>query len=106
MKSHTAGLQNKLGDSTAKMLGRLTMNPLKHIDLVVCCTANWYVDFSLATTGTPFAFSWAKPIPVNTRNLKQPRRDMAIVAVGGPLANFFMAIFWAIMFTLLPAYSR
>ncbi|HPY39461.1 MAG TPA: site-2 protease family protein [Thiolinea sp.] len=94
-------IANKLGDSTAKMLGRLTLNPLKHIDpLGTVVLPIGMLVFSLATTGTPFAFGWAKPIPVNTRNLKQPRRDMAIVAVGGPLSNFLMAIFWAIMFTI------
>lgn len=94
-------IANQLGDSTAKMLGRLTVNPLKHIDPIgtVALPIGMLV-FSLATTGIPFAFGWAKPIPVNTRNLKQPRRDMAIVAVGGPLSNFFMAIFWALMFSL------
>lgn len=89
---------NKLGDPTAKMLGRLTINPLKHIDPVgTVILPMIMLVVSLATVGQPFAFGWAKPIPVNTRNLKHPRRDMAIVAAGGPTANFLMAIFWAIM---------
>ncbi|MEZ5448947.1 MAG: site-2 protease family protein [Thiolinea sp.] len=91
----------RLGDSTAKMLGRLTLNPIKHIDPVgTIALPIGMLVVSLMTTGTPFAFGWAKPIPVNTRNLKQPRRDMAIVAVAGPLSNFLMAIFWVIMFTV------
>ncbi|HRJ52192.1 MAG TPA: site-2 protease family protein [Candidatus Thiothrix moscowensis] len=89
---------HKLGDSTAKMLGRLTVNPLRHIDPVgtVALPLGMLV-FSMLTIGQPFAFGWAKPIPVNTRNLRQPRRDMAIVAIAGPLANFLMAVFWVLM---------
>jgi Zn-dependent protease len=89
---------HKLGDSTAKMLGRLTANPLRHIDPVgtVALPLGMLV-FSMLTIGQPFAFGWAKPIPVNTRNLRQPRRDMAIVAIAGPLANFLMAVFWVLM---------
>ncbi len=97
---------NRLGDSTARMLGRLTINPIKHIDPVgtVLLPVGMLI-VSLMTTGVPFAFGWAKPIPVNTRNLKQPRRDMAIVAVAGPLSNFLMAVFWVVMlaaFRLIP----
>lgn len=89
---------NKLGDSTAKMLGRLTVNPIKHIDPIgTIALPIGMVIMSLATMGQPVAFGWAKPIPVNTRNLKQPRRDMAIVAVAGPLSNFVMAVFWTVM---------
>lgn len=91
----------KLGDSTAKMLGRLTTNPIKHIDPVgTVALPVGMLLVSLLTTGQPFAFGWAKPIPVNTRNLKHPRRDMAIVAVAGPLANFLMAVFWVFMLWL------
>jgi Zn-dependent protease len=94
-------IANKLGDSTAKMLGRLTLNPIKHIDPIgTVVLPIGMLIFSLLTTGIPFAFGWAKPIPVNTRNLKQPRRDMAIVAVGGPMANLLMAVFWAMMLPL------
>lgn len=95
---------NKLGDSTAKMLGRLTINPIKHIDPVgTIALPIGMVILTLATTGQPMAFGWAKPIPVNTRNLKQPRRDMAIVAIAGPLSNFLMAIFWTLV--LMVTYS-
>lgn len=88
----------KLGDSTAKMLGRLTVNPIKHIDPVgTIALPLGMVVMSLATMQQPFAFGWAKPIPVNTRNLQYPRRDMAIVAVAGPLSNFVMAVFWTLM---------
>ncbi|UJS23308.1 site-2 protease family protein [Thiothrix winogradskyi] len=89
---------NKLGDSTAKMLGRLTINPLKHIDPIgTVALPLGMLLMSMLTVGQPFAFGWAKPIPVNTRNLSHPRRDMAIVAVAGPLANLLMALFWVLM---------
>jgi len=89
---------NKLGDSTSKMLGRLTLNPIKHIDPVgTIALPLGMVVMTLATTGQPMAFGWAKPIPVNTRNLKQPRRDMAIVAIAGPLSNLIMAALWTLV---------
>ena len=95
---------NKLGDSTAKMLGRLTINPLKHIDPIgTVALPLGMLLLSMLTTGQPFAFGWAKPIPVNTRNLKQPRRDMAIVAMAGPASNFLMAVFWVIMIPVFVA---
>lgn len=95
---------NKLGDGTAKMLGRLTINPIKHIDPVgTIAVPIGMAILTTATTGQPMAFGWAKPIPVNSRNLKQPRRDMAIVAIAGPLSNFLMAIFWTLL--LLVTYS-
>ncbi|MCK5665068.1 MAG: site-2 protease family protein [Thiotrichaceae bacterium] len=86
---------NKLGDGTAKMLGRLTLNPIKHIDPI----GTIVVPIAMVLM-TGFAFGWAKPVPVNMRNLRQPRRDMAIVAVAGPLANVAMAIIWVIFLKL------
>lgn len=71
----------KLGDPTAKNLGRLTLNPLKHLDL--------FGTISLVL----FHFGWAKPVPVNARNLKKPRRDFAIVSLAGPVANLLLAFF-------------
>lgn len=92
---------NKLGDSTAKMLGRLTINPLKHIDPIgTVALPLGMLLMSMLTMGQPFAFGWAKPIPVNTRNLRHPRRDMAIVAVAGPMANLLMALFWVLMMSV------
>lgn len=83
---------NKLGDGTAKMLGRLTVNPLKHIDPIgtVALPLGLYVF-------TGFIFGWAKPVPVNTNNLQSPRKDMAIVAIAGPVSNIIMALFWVIV---------
>ena len=79
------------GDNTAWMLGRLTLNPLKHIDPVGTILVP---GLMLAFTG--FVFGWAKPVPVNTRNLRNPKHDMAIVALAGPVANVLMALGWAL----------
>jgi Zn-dependent protease len=78
------------GDHTARMLGRLTLNPLKHIDPIGTVILPL---FFLLTTG--FMFGWAKPVPVNARYLKNPRFDMAWVAIAGPLSNILMALMWA-----------
>lgn len=79
-----------LGDKTAFMLGRLTTNPIKHIDPI----GTVLVPTVLYLTGG-FIFGWAKPVPVNDNALRNPRRDMALVALAGPCANFVMALFWA-----------
>jgi len=82
---------SKLGDSTAKQMGRVTLNPIKHIDPVgtVLLPLGMYLL-------TGFMFGWAKPVPVDWRNLRNPRRDMALVAIAGPGSNLLMAIFWAL----------
>ena len=81
------------GDNTAWMLGRLTLNPLKHIDLI----GTIILPGLLLISGTGFIFGWAKPVPVNARNLKNPKQDMAIVAIAGPAANILMALGWAML---------
>ncbi len=92
---------NRLGDPTARMLGRLTINPIKHIDPVgtVLVPLSMLALTSLAG-GTPLVFGWAKPVPVTWGNLRQPRRDMAFVALAGPAANLLMAIGWALLLRL------
>ena len=82
----------KLGDRTAQMLGRLTLNPFKHIDPI----GTVLVPGLLLLLGG-FVFGWAKPVPVSYQNLHQPKRDMAWVAAAGPAANFIMAVIWAIV---------
>ena len=81
---------SRFGDQTAKSMGRLTLNPVKHIDPVGTILVPAIMYF---TSG--FIFGWAKPVPVNWRNLGHPRRDMAIVAIAGPVANLLMLLFWA-----------
>src|SRR5690349_1122204 len=77
------------GDSTAAQLGRLSLNPLKHVDpmgTVIVPVMMWLFAH--------FLFGWAKPVPVVARNLRKPRQDMAIVAAAGPLSNLIMGAFW------------
>lgn len=81
------------GDKTAWMLGRLTLNPLRHIDPV----GTILLPGLLLLSGTGFIFGWAKPVPVNPDNLKNPKRDMALVAMAGPAANLLMALGWALL---------
>jgi Zn-dependent protease len=85
-------MARKLGDNTAFMLGRITLNPIKHIDIV----GTIIVPLVMFFLGG-LLFGWAKPVPVSWKNLKNPRRDMALVAVAGPGANLIMAILWAVV---------
>ena len=84
------------GDRTAELLGRLSLNPLKHIDPV----GTVIVPLLLWFTGGVL-FGWAKPVPVGFNNLRNPKRDMVFVALAGPGANFLMAIAWAVVFKLV-----
>lgn len=81
---------NKCGDDTAHKLGRITLNPLKHIDLL----GTIIIPLVMLLT-TNFIFGYAKPVPVNWNQLKSPRRDMALVAIAGPFVNLIMALIWA-----------
>lgn len=91
---------SKRGDNTAWMLGRVTFNPLKHIDPVGTIAVPLGIFLVSSLGGAPFLFGWAKPVPVNWRNLRQPRRDMALVAAAGPLANLLMALAWGLTIKL------
>ena len=81
----------RCGDATAKAQGRLSLNPLRHVDPV----GTVLVPALLAVFGG-FIFGWAKPVPVNYHRLRQPKRDMALVALAGPGANLVMALGWAL----------
>jgi Zn-dependent protease len=83
------------GDRTAEMLGRISLNPVRHIDWVGTVAVP---ALTLAIGG--FFFGWAKPVPVNFNNLRHPKRDMIWVAAAGPAANLVMAIGWAIVLKL------
>ena len=84
------------GDSTAEMLGRITLNPLKHIDPVgTILVPGMLLALAWMSKSPPFVFGWAKPVPVNYANLRDPRRDMIWVAAAGPGSNFLQALFWA-----------
>ncbi|MCI0401710.1 MAG: site-2 protease family protein [Gammaproteobacteria bacterium] len=88
-------MARRLGDPTAEMLGRLTLNPIKHVDPL----GTVLVPILLLVAGG-FIFGWAKPVPVTWENLKHPKRDMAFVALAGPVANLLMIIFWAVLVKL------
>lgn len=76
-----------LGDPTAARMGRLTLNPIAHIDLF----GTLLLPFLLIITGAPFLFGYAKPVPVDFTNLRNPRRDMVRVAAAGPIMNLILA---------------
>jgi Zn-dependent protease len=91
----------QLGDPTAMMLGRLTLNPLKHIDPVgTVLVPLSLIVLSYFTSGGFFIFGWAKPVPIAADNLHHPKRDMALVAAAGPLSNLTMALIWALIIKL------
>ena len=84
----------KLGDDTAKNFGRLTLNPIKHIDPygAICMVL--------------FHIGWAKPVPINARNFKNPKRDFAITAAAGPLSNLILGFFSALLYLLVFAFVK
>jgi len=91
----------RLGDDTAYRLGRVTFNPLKHVDPF----GTVILPALLFMTGG-FLFGWAKPVPVNFRRLNRPRRDMVLVAAAGPASNLVLAVISALAFHLLPFASE
>jgi Zn-dependent protease len=89
------------GDSTAYLLGRMTANPIKHIDPVgTILVPAVLLLLSKGMSGVP-VFGWAKPVPVNMQNLHSPRKDMGYVAAAGPLSNIAMAMMWALVALLV-----
>lgn len=86
----------RLGDNTAYVLGRVTLNPLKHIDPI----GTILIPLLLKISGAPFLFGYAKPVPVNFRNLNHPKRDMIWVALAGPGSNLFQALLWGLILSI------
>lgn len=89
------------GDSTAEMAGRISLNPLRHIDLMgtILLPLMMFVTSKLLM-GSGLLFGWAKPVPVNFNRLRRPKKDMLWVAAAGPGANLLMAFFWAAIIKL------
>lgn len=83
----------RFGDDTAEKMGRLTLNPIKHLDPI----GSVFLPLMLVIINTGFIFGWAKPVPYNPLKLKDPRRDTALLALSGPLANFFLALFFGLI---------
>ncbi len=86
------------GDSTAYALGRITLNPIKHIDPIGTIAMPLLLYFS---TGGAFLFGYAKPVPVRFGNLRNPKRDMIWVALAGPGVNLIQALLWGVLFYLV-----
>lgn len=85
---------NRLGDPTARLLGRLTLNPIPHIDPMMSIL----LPLLLLLGGSPVVFGAAKPVPVDPFNLREPKKDMALVSLAGPLTNFLIAFIVAFIF--------
>lgn len=85
------------GDNTAEQYGRLTLNPLPHIDLV-----GTIIVPLLTLMFTPFLFGWARPIPIDLRNFRNPRLAWRCIAASGPLSNLAMAVLWGVVLVLTP----
>ncbi|PJC67548.1 MAG: site-2 protease family protein, partial [Zetaproteobacteria bacterium CG_4_8_14_3_um_filter_59_5] len=90
-------MADKLGDDTARWMGRLTLNPIKHIDPI----GTILVPAMLLVFGSPILFGYAKPVPVNFRKLRHPKRDMVWVALAGPVTNVLLAIASAALLALM-----
>lgn len=90
-----AWMADRLGDPTAKLHGRLSLNPLAHLDPLGAL-----LPFFLILTGSPIIFGWGKPVPFDPFNLCNPRRDSALISLSGPTANLLLAVFLAIIVRL------
>ena len=82
-----------LGDNTAYLLGRMSLNPLRHVDWI----GTVFIPAALVLLNSPFIFGYAKPVPVNFGRLRHFRRDSALVALAGPTSNLLMALLWQIL---------
>jgi Zn-dependent protease len=90
-------IAEKRGDPTAKIAGRLTLNPIAHLDLF----GSIIFPLLLVIARSPFVFGWAKPVPVNFYNLINPKKDMILVAIAGPVSNFLLGFICAIFLRIL-----
>lgn len=90
------------GDNTAEQMGRLTMNPVAHMDIL----GTLVLPIAAIVFSSPIFFGWAKPVPVNSRNLKNPRVDMFWIAIAGPLSNVFLALVGAVAIALVAKYAQ
>lgn len=97
-----AYMADKLGDKTARMLGRLSLNPIKHIDPFGTVILPILLGF---LTHFQFVFGYAKPVMINARALKNPKKDMMWIALAGPLANILMALLWALAYKIATFYD-
>ena len=87
----------RLGDPTARLMGRLTLNPIPHIDIL----GSIVLPLTLVLLKSPFLFGWAKPVPVDPYNLQNLKKDMALISLAGPFSNILMAIVLSISLRIL-----
>jgi len=92
-----AWIASRCGDTTAKALGRLSINPVRHISLVGTLLVPLMIGI---LSHFQFIFGWAKPVPIHWNRLRRPRRDSALVAAAGPIANIIMTLLWAMCFKI------
>ncbi|GAA5103240.1 site-2 protease family protein [Wohlfahrtiimonas larvae] len=95
-----------LGDNTAKLQGRLSLSPIRHIDPIgtIAVPLGLFILSTLTGSGL-FLFGWAKPVPFDPRNFKNPRKDIALTAFAGPASNFIQAFLWAIILVIVSGMS-
>ena len=96
---------DKLGDPTARLMGRLSLNPIKHIDIL----GSVILPLTLVILRSPFIFGWAKPVPIEPYNLRNPKKDLALISLAGPLTNLAFAavlsIFLRILISIFPNFD-
>lgn len=92
-----AWMSNRLGDPTAKLMGRLSLNPLKHLDIY----GTVLVPLFLIIARSPFVFGWAKPVMFDPYNLRNPRKDGALIGLSGPASNLLLAVILSIIFRFI-----
>ena len=94
------------GDSTAREMGRITLNPIPHLDLIgSLLLPGMMILMSLMGHSTPVIFGWAKPVPINPYNLNDPQKNMVGIGLAGPLANVIVAFIFSIISRILPVFS-
>ena len=91
-------MADHLGDPTARLSGRLTLNPIPHIDIY----GSILLPLFLVLIHSPFMFGWAKPVPFDPYNLKDPKKDSALIALAGPASNLIIATILAIIYRFVP----
>ena len=92
-----AWMADRLGDPTARLNGRMTLNPIAHVDFY----GTVLIPFFLMFIGSPFIFGWAKPVPIDPFNLKDPKKDSAVISFAGPLANILLAVLLSLILRIL-----